>query len=247
VREGDVLCGITTHVDGETLEFPVDNHGLVKVPWSMSKIELCNLDFTLFCDRKKTFVTYLTKKGKKYVPRRRRLPICVRRRRLDMRIPFWEDIPYILVGGIVFMDLCENHLKDMRKGSRPLDARVLLHLIESHADEHALCIPYVYPQSIVDDTEAINKYSIVTHVNGTEVTTVKECDRELKKAVRGSFIRIDTEGCDNIVLKTANLRVQDALYASTLPGYPVATLLTTRASKRPVETAGRRRSKRLRT
>ena len=141
LRDDDVVTCISTEVAGKVLEFAIDNHGLINVPWSMSKIEFTNLDFVLFCHRYKTWVTYLSKSknGKTYVPRKRKLAICTRRKRLDTRIPFWEPIPHILVGGIVFMNLCENHLQNMKKGRSPLDARVLLHLIESHEIGRASC------------------------------------------------------------------------------------------------------------
>ena len=253
VRDDDVLTCITTQVGGVVLEFPIDNHGLINVPWSMSKIEFTNLDFVLFCGRETTWITYLSKTDKNYVPRKRKLPICVRRKRLDVRIPFWEPIPHILMGGIVFMNLCENHLQGMKKGRSPLDARVLLHLIETHADEHAVCISYVFPQSIVDDTEAVSKFAIVTHINDRRVKTVKDCNRELKKALKQKFLRLHTEQYDNIILKVSNLRIQDALFAQTIPSYPQTTLLTgplvplpkRKAVALTKPTRGTRRSKRI--
>ena len=260
VRDNDVITCITTTVNGKQYEFAIDNHGLINVPWSMSKIEFTNLDFVLFCNRSDTYVTYLSKNGKTYSPRKRKVPICTRRKRLDNRVPFWEPIPHILMGGIVFMDLCENHLQDMKRGRSPLDARVLLHLIETHADEHAVCIPYVFPQSIVDDTEAVNKFAIVTHVNGNPVKTVADCERELKRAVKKKFIRINTEQYDDIILKTENLRMQDVLFGQTVPGYPQKTLLTENSRARKVPrvpntakimkrkaSQGTRRSKRIKS
>ena len=260
LRDDDVVTCISTEVAGKVLEFAIDNHGLINVPWSMSKIEFTNLDFVLFCDRYKTWVTYLSKSknGKTYVPRKRKLPICTRRKRLDTRIPFWEPIPHILVGGIVFMNLCENHLQNMKKGRSPLDARVLLHLIESHADEEAVCISYVFPQSIVDDTDAVYKFAIITHINDKTVKTVADCNRELKRAVKQKFLRLHTEQYDNIILKVENLRVQDCLFAQTIPGYPKETLLTKDGcktapspSKRKRTSAatvpGKRRSKRIKS
>ena len=231
-KPNDILVAIHTTNKGQHYDFDVDNHGLINVPWSLGKIDIDNMDFLLFCDRHATAVTYLSKRpGRKSFVLRKRVPVVMSnaRKTIDTVVPYWEHIPHLLFGGMVFMNLSTNHATALTSGMQrhKTDVGFILHMKQNKCDKPALCISYVFPQSIVDDTSTVDKLSLITHIDGKPVTCVAEARRVFTDICKSSapFVTLRSDNYEEIILEMDKLRAQETTYARTVPFYPQKTLL----------------------
>ena len=244
LKEGDILTSIVTINNKQKYEFPVDSHGLVKVPWSLAKVELDNLDFVLFCDKKKTKIHFLTKmKSKKrskttrYKSVCKKAPIFMCRKNAPTLVPYWDNIQHILFGGMVLMNLSANHASAFKNTCREhskTDPRFLFKLLETNGDEKMVCVSHVYPQSVISDTQTLEDLTIITAINGKEVTDIEEVAKLLKKAVanihKDPFVHFSTETHDDIVFDIRELVAQEQMFLSAIPHHPTNTILNIASS-----------------
>jgi len=108
------------------------------------------------------------------------------------------------------------------------DIRFLFRMMNSNGDDRMCCVSYVYPQTIIDDTGTIEKFSILKSINGTPISSVKEATTYLKNACETSksrFITLCTDKYDDIILDLNQLREQEHVFAKTFPHFPQDTLL----------------------
>ena len=215
----------------------MDCHGLVNVPWSLAKVELDNLDFVLFCCKTQTKIHFLTKlktkKRKKvnlYKAVTKKAPIVMCRKYVPTIVPYWDDIQHILFGGMVLMNLCGNHAQRFRETSHsPSDPRFIFKLLETNGDEEMVCVSHVYPQSVISDTQTLEDLTILTSINGHEITEIKQVEKLLKKAVknrdRDPFIHFATDTHEDIVFDLRELIKQEKMFLSSIPHHPTNTLL----------------------
>lgn len=244
LKEGDVLTGISTYHARKLFHFQVDCHGLLRVPWSLAKVELDNLDFVLFCDRKKTRIHFLSKQNSKKrnrLPKYRSIvkscPIFITRKNVPTLVPYWDTIEHILFGGMCLMNLCKNHANRLREEQiHKTDPRFLFKLLETNGDEEMLCVSHVYPQSIVSDTETLSDLAIISSINGKSVKNINEARPLLQKAVdnvlQNAFVHFSSDKHDDIVLDLRELIAQEHMFIKSIPHHPTNTLLNVPVPKR---------------
>ena len=257
LKEGDVLTGISTTLKGSHYHFPVDSHGLVNVPWSLAKVDLWNLDLVLFCDKKNTKIHFLTKSKTKKRKRThtykavvKKCPIVITRKNVPTLVPYWDNIEHTLFGGMVLMNLCKNHATRYRGdgGSGPSDPRFLFKLLETNGDEQMVAVSHVYPQSVISDTETVGDLTILTSINGVDISTLVEANTLLRKAVKGiakqPFIHFASDEHDDIVLDLRELAHQERMFLTSIPHHPKKTLLNLESSpKRFIKPRKKRRQR----
>ena len=106
-----------------------------------------------------------------------------------MVYPPLEPLPYVVLGGIVFMQLCNNHIEHlMTHGKIPGSLKILL-ISKSVSEKFT---PFVFVSAIIVGSSIVNLETIgagdiVTAVNGHKITSLDTLREALKKDVSGFF------------------------------------------------------------
>ena len=88
---------------------------MVQTPYHCDKVHFCSLNFCMLLDRQTTYID-IWRKGK---TRRLEFQLSNSVGRVRALMPAIESISYTIFCGMVFSDLCANHLEDVEDSSDP--------------------------------------------------------------------------------------------------------------------------------
>ncbi len=188
----------------------VDMYGDVNVPWSEDKVNLLEVlnrlkvgdDVNLVVFRKGTRKIFNFKLEHKYLPKIRAI------------YPEFEPeaTDYEVLGGIVVMPLNLNHI-GLLIPRVPERASELARFgkIEQQ-QEPAIVITHVLPNSQAYKAQILQRGEIITEVNDTPVTTLKEFREAIKKSKKSRYLTIRTDDKFYCVLSVDKIvKEEDAL------------------------------------
>ena len=125
--------------------------------------------------------------------------------------PSIEDIPYFIIGAVVFMDLNINHIKNNSTSFLSIlsDTEELLkpHLIVS----------FVFPNSKIDILNNITKDNLITKVNNIDVCCLNDFKKALNKLIiinNKEYIKIESDKGRSIIMLVEDLIGQDILFSN---------------------------------
>lgn len=155
LQHGDILC----EFDG----FPIDSYGEIVVPWSYDKISLSELASRILPGRSVSLVLF--RAGEKITvscPITRENPFAIRK-----RFPLFEPIEYEIVGGLVLMDLSENHLDalgnpESLSAYQGLGNKITPRVVVSHVlvGSYAHTVFFIRPGDIVTSINGVAVYTV---------------------------------------------------------------------------------------
>ena len=90
--------------------------------------------------------------------------------------PEYEDIQYLIFGGLILMNLSMNHLKEIETLGEKIDKYKKL----ENQIKPKILVSYVFPGSYMNSLKVIAKGDIIKEINGVKVSTIKECLDALK-------------------------------------------------------------------
>jgi len=205
VQSGDMLY--------EFNGFILDAFGETVAPWSREKIVIHDLVARLKHDEPLTLVVY--RKGKKHVlacsftvttPN----PIRVMH-------PNYEKVEYEIIGGMVVMQLCDNHLL-------LLDADVP-DLVQYEKMENktkpVLVITHIIPGSEIQQLRSIVPGFVITQINGQDVTTLEEFRKALHASIASDILTIKTSEDIFVVVPFKKTLEDEARLAKNF-SYPIS-------------------------
>ena len=170
---GDVLVSIDGRkIHRSHLTIETDAAGIV--PLSNKVVPLCFPTRFTYTVRRSGVTGDITCTG----VREPQKPLCVRE-----LYPFWERIPVMTVGGIVFMPLCKNLLDaftgyadsiELRKAWETWDKR------ETHSPMGAVVVAFVHMQTYASQ-QGVTPLSILDAIDGHEINTVDDLAAVLAK------------------------------------------------------------------
>ena len=174
LRAGDIVCKI----GDRNSEYEVDSRCLVQSPYQHDKVKFCALNFLMLLDRHTTYIE-VYRKGKTF---RIGFEMSNDVGRVRTLMPAIEEIDCLIFAGMVFTDLCANHLEDVEDSSDPA---IVSFLNKSHMARHACVLSgFKTPCSVLQQGyEHLRPMTIVKSVNKTEVNTVEEMRTMLKKSI----------------------------------------------------------------
>ena len=224
LKERDILLGITSDVN----RFNVNSFGKVMVPYCDAMVSLDDVEFLLHLD---TEVELSILRGKK------QLNLKIKPEPIDFKVchrfPNYEDIEYVCFGGMVFMDLNMNHLKDEEDDedeSSSEDISSLLHTLKGGIGMKTMVIcTHITPQSHVSIDASFTEYSQVVKINKVKVKDVSHLKSLLKDIAlafhsrRTKFLEIETES-DTHIYSLERLQTQE-FNDALRPGFPIEKLL----------------------
>ncbi len=223
VRSGDVLCA----VDGLEL----DRYGYTRVGW-------CSDDKVLFGDvlNRKIPGDVLTlsidrngERLEKEILVEGRSPIAI-----DQIHPAFEQLDYEAFGGMVVMELTENHIDIILEGyvrfitqhgfASPPPMEIIKRLPSGARREGCLIVTKVFPNSLADKAD-LGSFSVIEKVNGRSVRTLAELRNEISTSTERGLLRIDTEFGTPVVLRLSDIaKHEDRLVA--MYGYRRSSLFS---------------------
>lgn len=158
VKPGDMLY--------ELNGFRFDMFGEIAVPWNVEKITIYDLVSRLKIGEKIDLVIY--RNGE-------RLTFSInfeltRLYPIRFMYPEYEEIPYEVVGGMVVMQLADNHIPLLA----PLSPRLLQYTEIENQGESRLVISHIIPGSVVQESRCFESGDIITHVNSVAVKEIND-------------------------------------------------------------------------
>ena len=164
IKKGDIICKF----DGYSL----DNYGETKVSWSMDKVSIVDLfnrhkvgdkiDIEYLRDQELVETEVTTESIDYY--------------NIRNYYPEYEDIQYLIFGGLILMNLSMNHLKEIETLGEKIDKYKKL----ENQIKPKILVSYVFPGSYMNSLKVIAKGDIIKEINGVKVSTIKKCLDALK-------------------------------------------------------------------
>ena len=139
IKKNDILMGINS---GKK-RYNIDNFGLVKVDWTDKRVPINNLEFILSLDPADIEFHYFSAKKIKVT---QILP-KVQKIKIKKKYASWQPIEYMILGGMVLMELHVNHLEEDEDE-------------ETYAGGQA-----VHLANFISETLGLQSTVVVTHIN----------------------------------------------------------------------------------
>lgn len=187
IKKNDILMGINSN----SLRYNIDNFGLVKVAWTDKRVPITDLEFILSLDPNDIEFEYFSSK------KVRKINILpkVHKVKIKRKYASWEKIDYVIMGGIVFMELCMNHLEEDEE-EETYAGHQAVHLANFIADSMALestvVITHISPHSHVSTQQNIVPFDRILKINNRKIKTLKDIKADT------DFISIETQNDKHI-------------------------------------------------
>jgi len=219
LRTGDIICKI----GDMNSEYEVDSRCLVQSPYQHDKVNFSTLNFLMLLDRHTTYLEVF-RKGKMI---RMDFEMSNNVGRVRTLMPAIEEIDCLVFAGMVFSDLCANHLEDVEDSSDPA---IVSFLNKSHMARHACVLSaFKTPCSVLQQGyEHLRPMTIIKSINKKEVSTIGEMRKILKRLVsryskdpwneKLRFMTLHSHGDSFIVDLMLAFQLEPLLQAT--PGFP---------------------------
>lgn len=184
--EKDIIVGIES--DGK--RYNVDNYGLVQCDWTDKRVPIEDQEFILsLTPGDITMYVFPWKQRKQMKTIQRGVEPCI----IDFKVcdvhHAWNPVPYCILGGMVFMDLCMQHLEAPEDDEEeatcpPVQAIPLTHFLsETLHMESAVVITYIPQQTHVSSQNVLKLFQRVTKLNGKSIKNVLHMETLIGEAV----------------------------------------------------------------
>lgn len=192
IKEGDIVCAFGK--EGELYE--VDNYGECNVPWNSEKVHIYDVmqRFTL---NDEIIIKYWRKDKSTVQFAKVQLG--------DMELPqirlyykVYDDIDYVVFGGIIVMELTGNHLQSLfnMNITRKMADHLSLYAHLKNKYEKVLIITQLFPGAHLGKIDSLNQGDIITHVNNEKVNSLSDYRDAIQKikTVKGKkYIKYETK------------------------------------------------------
>lgn len=192
IKEGDIVCAFGK--EGELYE--VDNYGECNVPWNSEKVHIYDVmqRYTL---NDEIIIKYWRKDKSTVQFAKVQLG--------DMELPqirlyykVYDDIDYVVFGGIIVMELTGNHLQSLfnMNITRKMADHLSLYAHLKNKYEKVLIITQLFPGAHLGKIDSLNQGDIITHVNNEKVNSLSDYRDAIQKVktVKGKkYIKYETK------------------------------------------------------
>jgi len=211
----DIILGI----NNSTGRYNIDCDGLVKVEWTDKRVPITNNEFIMSLDPETIqFSVYKHKTKKRVIVNVRPVVIPFQTRE---KWHAWEDIPYSMFGGAVFMDLAMNHMEPEDEDEEPpipFDRCVHItnHVKKTMNMETLVICTHIPGQTYLETQRCLQPYDVIKRVNKTKIKNVDHFTSVIEKLARNiessPYIIIETERTD-LYLDLKKIAAQEMLLA----------------------------------
>lgn len=203
IQKNDILLAVSSG----NKRFDVDNFGLVSVPWTDKRVDINDQEFILSLDPADIRFQVFNWETKKTRPGILAMPV-VPKLKVRETHHCWENVPYCVLGGIVFMDLSTNHFEfeedeEDEDEPNPVSSLIQYGYTTMHL-KTTVIVTHIPAQSSVSQQRVLREFDRIIQCNGKEVSSVVVLEKIIKDAVK-AYNRKDKNVKNNaqfIVLKT---------------------------------------------
>jgi len=181
VHQNDIIMNIYT----TNRRYKVDNFGLISVDWTDKKVPLDNQEFILTLDPENIRIDIFRWRSKTIV---KQVPIKLFPIHFNVRETFeqWEDVPYYVIGGMVFMNLSMNHLKVEDEEDEaycpPEQAIPLVNFSQSNMHlKTAVVVTHIPQQSHISTLGVISPFDRIVKCNNKTIKDVTHLQQIIHK------------------------------------------------------------------
>lgn len=168
--------------------FAIDGHGSAIAPWTSDRVSIHNLVARLTHGQRVPLVLY--RKGTKMeleIGFSLEPSYAVR-----WRYPFYETVDYETIGGMVIMQLADNHVGEFLAEAPELSEYLK---VEQKIAPH-LIISHVIPGSYAYQNGSIHAGHVISHINGQPVQDLGQLRKSAIQSLKNGFFTIKTT--DNV-------------------------------------------------
>lgn len=225
IRKGDILCSF----DGHSL----DTHGECSVSWNSEKIHITDL-MNRYNMNSSVNVTFWSKKN--FLQDNTNNTIQSKTIHLNINYPYkirfirpaLEPVDYEIIGGLIIMPLCLNHINYLQTADLSIsNSNLLKKFVDKNMrNKSRLIISNVLPGSHISSTDTLTSGCILTKINDYKVNTMEQFRDCIKRCFimdNKKYITFNT--LDNIfVVAAVDKLLSDDDFLSKKYKYPLSEL-----------------------
>lgn len=203
LRKGDILCSFN--------DINIDNQGMGDKFWLKDRMSLDEIIYKLK-NNENVKVTY--SRNNKYYSKSFKYSLF--NNPIAKIYPLYETIEYFVVGGLVIMKLNENLIKWIYDGKETYNIKYIMKYKDIiNRDEDKFVITEIFPNSIIDNINVLNKYDIISNVNNKKITSFKKLKESFKKPIiykKDKYLKIKCESNSEIVINFNDILKEEKSY-----------------------------------
>ncbi len=196
IKEGDIITKIN--------KLTIDNFGMVDFDWLQTKQDLYTYMNQFKLGDKIEIEFY--RSGKRYNKKIELKPYVAK---IRIKYPLFEKVDYEIIGGMIFMNLSLNHIKENPE-------KYIKYLNPDEQQESKLICSFIFPNTPMFILNNINKGDIIKKINGQKVSNLKEFRKALEKPIKSNKIEyLELENEDNKIamLDLNKSLIQDMVFS----------------------------------
>lgn len=217
IKKGDIICSING--------IKVDNYGLFNFQWFNEKMRLGDILKTVKTGEKIKIEFW---RGKKLF--KKQFTFNLFNLNIDKKYPLYEKekIDYEVIGGMIVMELTDNHLEiimedienDFARNSKlnKKYTNLLKYISNENKKDKRLIITHIFPNSYLRNFDILNEYDIIDTINHKKCSNLADFRKNIKitkKIGSQEYVEITTEIHNSIVLSVQELLKEEKTFAET--------------------------------
>jgi S1-C subfamily serine protease len=196
--------------------FHIDNIGLTDYRWLGTQIDI-DILLNKFKNNDIISIKYYNNETRKVELEKVKLvpyiPV------LRVMYPVFEKIPYFILGGIIFMNFCYNHLN----ASENENLDLLCVAKKNDLKKPKIFVSFIFPNTIANILNNIKKDDFIVKVNDISVNSLNKLKNIIKKPLiinKKEYIKIENSNGKSLLMPLKEMIEQDLIF-SEIYKYPL--------------------------
>lgn len=197
LEPNDIILGL----HDKYKRYNVDSDGLVEVEWTDKRIPITNTEFIMSLDPDSIEMSVY--KHKTTTVKTLKIKPSVINFKTDERYHCWEDIPYAMFGGTVWMNLAVNHMEEDEDEESPIPSSqsiILANKIKKSMNmENVVICTHIPGQTYFETQRVMVPYDVLISINDIKVKDVEHMNElivDLAKNMHSKpFVKFQLERC----------------------------------------------------
>lgn len=206
--------------------YDLDNFGESKVKWNNEKVSIHNilpryniddivkLEIWKHKTKKKKIIKYKLQSSKDIF-------------KIIEKYPYFEDIKYLVFGGLILVELTLNHIVTFSDTLPYLSKYTNL----INRDYPAIIITNIFPGSKLNELNVLNNGDILTKINNKSVCTIPDCIDTIKTLVfKEGIIKFENNTSNIAILSLETILKEEEILSKNFQ-YPLSDIYNTLVKK----------------
>lgn len=206
LRQNDILCKIN--------DINIDNQGMTNKFWLKDRMTLDEIIYELKMGESIKISYFSNNKliNKKFKFNLFKEPI-------QYLYPLYEKLDYIIVGGLVLMNLTENLMEWIYLGKETHNVKYIMKYKDiENRDKEKIVITEIFPNSLIDNINVFKKYDIIDKVNNKKISSMKSLRNALSKPLikdKIEYLKLECESLKKIIINLREIKNQEIINSNT--------------------------------